>query len=248
MPSDDAKEKKIMRKWKEYLGPGTYLDIIESRDKGEGDIDTLNEIIENKDKLLDMENEFMEYNFDHIFGVYARTLEDFTNEDLSIDEARFIEENMDFRDELRFEFEYHVNNNMIDLYDFDVLLIEGKTYEVEYDGSQNKIDWSDPDQVNFRKRALNHITKEDFNTILLNTYGGVGYVATIVNGKELIEATQKEKKTIDGNAVIGIHDWWNGAGYFISSDKTIRIKLKGSNIDSGDYSVGGVFGTVDWKY
>lgn len=248
MTNEEAMKKKIMGKWKKYLGPGTYFDIIDSGDKGEGDIDTLSEIIEDKDKLLDMENEFIDYNFDYIYQVYTQALEEFISDDLSDNEALLIEDEIDFRDELRFEFEAHVNNNMIDLYAFDVLLIEEKTYEVEYDGAQNRIDWSDPDQVNFRKRALNYITKEEFNTILINSYGGVGYIAAIVDGKDLIEATRNGKKTIEGNAVIGIHDWWNGAGYFASSDKTVRIKLKDANIDTGDYSVGGVFGTGEWKY
>lgn len=237
-----------MKKWKEYLGTGTCLDLVEPNDKGEGEVDDLSEIIESKEKLFDMENEFLENSFDYIYSVFTQTLEEFVSEDLSDDEALFIEHNMDFNDELRFEFESRVNFNMVDLFDFNVLLVEGTTYEIYYDGAQNKIDWSDSSSVNFRKRALKYISKEELDTILLNTYGGVGYVAAIVNGKDLIEATRNDIKTIEGNAVIGIHDWWNGAGYFVSSDKSIRIKLKNAGIDTGDYSVGGVFGTYEWKY
>lgn len=244
----DEMQKSIMRVWKKYLGNEKY-NVFENGNLEKGDIESLEKILkEGPDAVLNLENELMEYNLEYIYEMFEGELSEFiTDGNLSDTEEMIIKEDSDFKNELRFEFETHVNMNYESLYDYDVLIVE-KRYPVYYDGIQNKIDWKDSQSVAFRKRALKYINKEDLQTILINSYDGEGYIAAIVNGKDLIDAVINKKKTVGGNVVVGVHDWFNGSGYFEESKDYIQIKLKDAIIDSGDYSVGGVFGTVNWNY
>lgn len=238
----------IMRKWKEYLGKETY-EVFDYSNRGEGEIESLEKMLKGgQAAVLEMENDLKEYNDDYIYSMFESAFEDFiVSEDISEYEQEFLEMNPDIKDELRFEFEEHLDFNFETFYDYDILIFE-KMYPVDYDGMQTKIDWKDSQSVAFRRRALKYITKEEFNSILLNAYGGEGYIAAIVNGTELLTAIKDDKKTVGGNVVVGVHDWMNGAGMYEESDKYIDLKLENASIDTGDYGVGGVFGTVNWKY
>ena len=239
-------KKKIMAKWKEYLRGETYK-VFDYTARGEGEIESLEKMLQGgQDAVYEIENELRDYNFEWTQSMLDTAISDFAK-DLSEDEQIFIEEDWDFRGELRDEYEIHEDLNYEIFYDYDILIIE-KTYPVEYDGIQNKIDWKDSQSVAFRKRALKYITKEELKTILINSYGGEGYIAAIVNGTELIEAIRSDKKTVGGNVVVGVHDWMNGAGMYEASPAYIDLKLKDAMIDTGSYSVGGTFGSTDWKY
>lgn len=245
---EDEMKKSIMTRWKKHLGNEKY-NVFENGNLEEGDIETLGKILkEGSNAVLDLENELMDYNFDYIYSMFENALSEFiTDGNVSDIEQILIEEDIELKDELRFRFDLHVNLNYESIYNYDVLIIE-KTYPVHYNGIQNKIDWKDSQSVAFRKRALKYITKEDLHIILANSYGGEGYIAAIVSGKDLINAVTSDKKTVGGNVVVGVHDWFNGSGYFEESRDYIEIKLKNAALDSGDYSVGGVFGTANWNY
>jgi len=179
----------ILAKWKEYLRGETYK-VFDYDARGEGEIESLEKMLQGgQDAVYEIESELRDYNLEWTQSMLDTAISGFA-EDLSEDEQAFIEEDWDFRGELRDEYELHENFNYEIFYDYDILIIE-KTYPVEYDGIQNKIDWKDSQSVAFRKRALKHINKEEFNSILINTYGGEGYIAAIVNGTELIEAIKK---------------------------------------------------------
>ena len=239
-------DKKIMAKWKEYLRGETYK-VFDYTARGEGEIESLEKMLQGgQDAVYEIETELRDYNFEWTQSMLDNAISDFAK-DLSEDEQIFIEEDWDFRGELRDEYEIHEDFNYEIFYDYDILIIE-KTYPVEYDGIQNKIDWKNSQSVAFRKRALKYITKEELKTILINSYGGEGYIAAIVNGTELIEAIRSDKKTVGGNVVVGVHDWMNGAGMYEASPAYIDLKLKDAMIDTGSYSVGGTFGSTDWKY
>ena len=236
----------ILAKWKTYLKGETYR-VFDYSAHGEGEIEKLEDMLQSgQDAVFELENELRDYNFEWTQSMLDNAISDFAK-DLSEDEQIFVEEDWDFRGELRDEYEIHEDFNYETFYDYDILIIE-KTYPVDYDGMETKIDWKDSQSVAFRKRALKHITKEEFNSILINAYGGEGYIAAIVNGTELIEAIRSDKKTVGGNVVVGVHDWMNGAGMYEESQDYIDLKLENASIDSGDYGVGGTFGSANWKY
>ena len=186
----------IMAKWKKYLGKETYK-VFDYSNRGEGEIESLEKMLKGgQEAVLEIENDLIEYNDEYIYTMFESELEGFILfESISDDEQELIKINSDLKDELRFEFEEHLDFNFETFYDYDILIFE-KMYPVDYDGNQSKIDWKDSQSVAFRRRALKYITSEEFNQILINTYGGEGYIAAIVNGTELLTAITEEKKTI----------------------------------------------------
>lgn len=238
----------ILAKWKECL-KGETFQVFDYSNKGEGDVESLEKMLKGgQESVYEIESGLRDYNFEYTYDMFETELENFISfESLSDEEQELIEDDPDLKDELRFEFEEHLDFNYETFYDYDVLVFE-KMYPVDYNGMETKIDWKDSQSVAFRKRALKHISKEEFNSILINAYGGEGYIAAIVNGKDLIEAIRDGKKTVGGNVVVGVHDWMNGAGMYEESQDYIDLKLENASIDSGDYGVGGVFGTANWNY
>ena len=237
----------IMAKWKTHLKGRTYQ-VFDYSNRGEGEIESLEEFLKGgQEALYEAESELVDYNFDYTYEMFKNSLNQFVRDELTDDEEKFIDDDPELEDELRFEFGEHLDYNSEIFYDYDVLIFE-KMYPVDYDGMETKIDWKDSQSVAFRRRALKYITKDEFNSILINAYGGEGYIAAIVNGTELIEAIRSDKKTVGGNVVVGVHDWMNGAGMYEASPAYIDLKLKDAMIDTGSYSVGGTFGSTDWKY
>ena len=237
-----------MAKWKTYL-KGVNFKIFDYANRGEGDIESLEKILKGgQDALFEAESDLMNQNYDYSYSMFEAELTEFIrDENIPDEDQEIINNDLDFRDEIRFEFEDHVDLNFEVLYDYDVLIFE-KMYPVDYDGMETKIDWKNSQSVAFRKRALKYITKDEFNSILINAYGGEGYIGAIVNGTELFTAIRNDKKTVGGNVVVGVHDWMNGAGMYEESQDYIDLKLENASIDSGDYGVGGTFGSANWKY
>ena len=237
-----------MAKWKTYL-KGEQIKIFDYTNLGEGTIESLEEILKGgQNTLFEAESDLMNQNYDYSYSMFEAELTEFIrDENIPDEDQEIINNDLEFRDELRFEFEDHVDLNFEVLYDYDVLIFE-KMYPVDYDGMETKIDWKNSQSVAFRKRALKYITKDEFNSILINAYGGEGYIGAIVNGTELVTAIRNDKKTVGGNVVVGVHDWMNGAGMYEESQDYIDLKLENASIDSGDYGVGGTFGSANWKY
>lgn len=216
------------------------LTVRELRDIIKGGRVALDEKV---DKLRG-ENEDVEYQ------MYRCTFKAFlsdnsVNEDVVGDEERFRE-----------EFECYVRWNIEKLFDFPVLLMDAKTYEVTYNGVHNEIDESVQEQKEFKDKALKLITEEQFNEILANSWGGSGFFGIIMNGDFIIRAI-RDKKNIVGSSdmVIGIHDGFNGSGYFKRVDiskncdnREYGINLDNAELDCGKYSLGAVFGDVEWRY
>ena len=237
----------IMAKWKTHLKGRTYQ-VFDYSNRGEGEIESLEEFLKGgQEALYEAESELVDYNFDYTYEMFKNSLNQFVRDELTDDEEKFIDDDPELEDELRFEFGEHLDYNSEIFYDYDVLIFE-KMYPVDYDCMETKIDWKDSQSVAFRKRALKYITKDEFNSILINAYGGEGYIAAIVNGTELIIAIRDNKKTVGGNVVVGVHDWMNGAGKYEESQNYIDLKLKNASIDTGNYGVGGTFGSADWKH
>lgn len=225
-----------------FTNKSDKLTVRELRDIIKGGSDSLEGKI---DELRDI-NEDIEYQ------MFKCTLRDFlsdnsVNEDVVGDEEKFRE-----------EFECYVRWNIEKLFDFPVLLKDGKTYEVDYNGANNEIDESIPEQKEFKDKALRFVTEEKFNEILTNSWGGSGFFGIIISGDFIIRAI-KDKKIIVGNSdmVIGIHDGFDGSGYYkrvdlrkneLEKDREYGIRLNEAELDWGRYSLGAVFGSSEWEY
>lgn len=214
--------------------------VTELRDIVKGGIDALDEKVD----VLRDENEDVEY---QMFKSTFRTFLCYEEvcEDIVKDEEKFRE-----------EFECHIHWNIEKLFDFPVLLMDAKTYEVEYNGINNEIDESVPEQKEFKNKALEFISEEQLKEILINSWGGSGIFGIIIGGSDIIKAIKDKKKVVSsGEMVIGVYDGFNGSGYFkrVNIDKNddgkvYRVTLDKSELDRGKYSLGAVFGNVEWTW
>jgi hypothetical protein len=140
--------------------------------------------------------------------------------------------------------------------------MDSRTYEVEYNGVSNEIDEHISEQKEFKDKALKIITKEQFEEILVNSWDGLGFFGIIISGSDIIKAI-KDGSIVVGSSemIIGIHDGFNGSGYFKRANvayipnaggdcdnKEYEIVLARSELDWGRYSLGAVFGGVEWRY
>jgi hypothetical protein len=162
-------------------------------------------------------------------------------------------------EKFREEFEAYVHWNIEKLFDFQVLLMDAKTYDVDYNGISNAIDESVPEQKEFKDKALKIITEEQLSEMLVNSWDGSGFFGIIISGSDIIKAIKDKKNVVCGSdMVIGIHDGFNGSGYFkrvnianIGKDcdsREYRITLDDAELDWGNYSLGAVFGNVEWTW
>lgn len=251
--SDISKER-LFEKWVIYLqkldtfhkgfdvftNESGKLTVRELRDIIKGGIDTLDERVD----VLRDENEDIEY---QMFLCSFRTFlcGEGIGEDTIGDEEKFRE-----------EFECYVHWNVEKLFDFLVLLMDANTYDVEYNGISNEINEAVLEQKEFKDKALKFISEEQFNEILTNSWGGYGFFGIIVSGSDVIKAIKDKKNVVCSNdLVIGIHDGSNGSGYFkrvnINKDgdgEVYSVAIDKSQPDWGRYSLGAVFGNVEWTY
>jgi hypothetical protein len=218
------------------------LTVRELRDIMRGGIDALEGKV---DELRDI-NEDVEYQmFKSTFRAFLG--DNSVDEDIIKDEEKFRE-----------EFESHMRWNIEKLFDFPVLLMDSKTYEVDYNGANNEINESIPEQKEFKDKALRFINDKQFNEILNNSCWGSGFFGIIISGNFIIRAI-KDKKIIVGNSemVIGILDGFNGSGYYkkvdlrkneLDKDREYGIRLDEAELDWGKYSLGAVFSSPEWEY
>jgi len=172
------------------------------------------------------------------------------------------EDNIEDEEKFREEFEGYVHWNIEKLFDFPVLVMETKRYEVDFNGVSNEINVNDPEQLKFHDKALEYISEKQLQEILANSWDGTGFFGIIVNGGDIIRAIKDKKNTVYSNEmIIGIHDGFNGSGYFKKANasrihcedrentkKEFAIDLDNAQLDWGKYSLGSVFGNVEWKY
>jgi hypothetical protein len=103
---------------------------------------------------------------------------------------------------------------------------------------------------------LKLITEEQFNEVLMNSWDGSGFFGIIISGSDIIKAIKGKNNIVSSSEVIvGIHDGFNGSGYFkrvdISKDcdnKEYGINLDNAELDYGRYCLGSVFGSHGWEY
>jgi hypothetical protein len=256
-PTESEKSmEKLFDKWVIYLQKlDTFhkgFDVF-TNESGKLTVRELREIMRGgSDALEGKVDELRDNNEDIEYQMFKSTFRAFLSdnsvgEDVIGDEEKFRE-----------EFECYVRWNIEKLFDFPVLLKDGKTYEVDYNGANNEINESIPEQKEFKNKALRLITEEQFNEILQNSWDGSGFFGIIISGDFIIRAI-KDKKNIVGNSdmVVGIHDGFNGSGYYkridlrkneLDKDREYGIRLDEAELDWGKYSLGAVFGSSEWGY
>lgn len=184
---------------------------------------------------------------DNRFQWYEDALKEFLLE-RDIDISDFDISNFeDFRDAFEERFVWNIEA----LADYNVLLLDGAMYDIEFDGVT-----SDPDNVEdtddfreFKEKALKLISENEFREILINClYPGQGYIGAIVNAGDILDSLQSGNEYARGHAVVGIHNWDVGSGYKIHSEEYVSIQIKGAFLDSGEYGIGGVFGERQWVH
>jgi hypothetical protein len=204
---------------------------------------------EKVDELRD-ENEDIEYQmFRCTFKAFLS--DNGVNEDAIGDEEKFRE-----------EFECYIIWNIEKLFDFPVLLMDEKTYEIGFNGVNNEINENVLEQKEFKDKALKFITEEQFNEILTNSWDGSGFFGIMISGSDIIKAMKGNNNIVGSSeVVVGIHDGFNGSGYFkrvnishiididkICHDGEYRIAIDKAQLDWGRYSLGAVYGDVEWRY
>lgn len=250
----DISMEKLFERWVIYLQKlDTFhrgFDVF-TNESGKLTVRELRDIIKGgSDALEGKIDELRDINEDIEYQTFKCTFRDFLS-------GNSVDENI-IKDEERFreEFECYVRWNIEKLFDFPVLLTDAKTYDVTYNGMHNEIDESVQEQKEFKDKALKLITEEQFNEILANSWDGSGFFGIIMNGDFIIRAI-RDKKNIVGSSdtVIGIHDGFNGSGYFKRVDiskncdnREYGINLDDAELDCGKYSLGAVFGSDEWRY
>lgn len=256
----DISMEKLFDRWVLYLQKldtfhkGFDVFTIES-DKSS--VKELREIIRGgKDVLEEKTNEIRDCNEDIEYQMFRSTMRTFLSDE------GVSEDNVGDEEKFREEFEGYVCWNIEKLFDFPVLLMEDKRYEVDFNGVNNEINVNDPEQLKFYDKALEYISEGELHEILANSWDGNGFFGIIVSGSDIIGAIKDKKNTVySKEMIIGIHDGFNGSGYFkrvnaskINCDdkenpkKEFAIDLDKAELDWGKYSLGSVFGNVEWKY
>jgi hypothetical protein len=247
---------KLFEKWVIYLQKlDTFrkgFDVF-TNESGKLTVSDLRKIMKGGiDALEGKIDELRDFNEDLVYQMFICTFKAFLSEN-SVGEDAVKDE-----DKFREEFECYLHWNIEKLFDFPVLLKDGKTYEVEFNGMNNEINYSIPEQKEFKDKALRFITDEQFDEILRNSWDGSGFFGIIISGDFIIRAI-KDKKHIVGNSdmVIGIHDGFNGSGYYkrvdlrkndLDKDREYGIAIDKAELDWGRYSLGSVFGSSGWEY
>ncbi len=259
--AEDAFNKRmeiLLEKYKKEISrrAGTKgFDVFESYGgRDEADMERLVKILAGGQNAYDdYMMELQDYNIDSISEMTRYSIREFLkDEGMEEEEIGGFEYSAQW-DEFRFAFEEHLNYNVEVFFDYDVLLREKESYEVGYDGVNNFIDPDIPESIEFQKKSLNYITPKQLETILANSWGGVGYFGIIINAMDILEAIREDKKTVSSSQlVIGVHDALSGSGYYtqvnLPRGESFTMKMDGARLDYGSYSIGDVFGGVDWKW
>lgn len=235
--SDWKEEQKKSGKIRLFEHTHSYRDSL--------DLDTIREAMGKGMDTLAMQIDDQES--DNRFQWYEDALKEFLLErDIDISDYD-ISDFEEFRDAFEERFVWNIEA----LANYNVLLLDGAMYDIEFDGVT-----SDPDNVEdtddfreFKEKALKLVSDDQFREILINClYSGQGYIGAIVNAGDILESLQSGNEYARGRAMIGIHNWGVGSGYKIHSEKYVSIQIKGAFLDSGDYGIGGVFGESQWVH
>ena len=226
--------------------------VFDYQDKGTASVEDLAKIMaKGSQGVWDYENEIRDMNIDYEWEVAQNSIKEFFEEN-NVDE-QYVSD--DTKDEMRYHIEGLADYEVKSLFNFNVLLMDDK-YDCEiynYAG-----DTDDPDFPNvtnagnyklWKATALKLVGKEGIKEAIINSgNGGNGFIGAIVSGDDIIDSLIKKGKNVVGPAIVGISDTMNGAGHYVDSNETISIDLKTASLSYGEYSIGGVFGTNDWKY
>lgn len=167
------------------------------------------------------------------------------------------EEENNYRDELRYAVEDKMDFNIEQVIPTPILIynptnkieISGPMYADE-DANEADVFAEFGRQAGFSDEAIAECYSEA-------TQGGMAKIGVLVSDTELIkkmifgDPESEDLVEVKGEPLLVIHNEWNGSGYFVDGAEEHTFSATradiADNIDSGDYSMGEIFGTDAWK-
>lgn len=237
-----TKEQTILDKWNKHLDSldrfHKGFEVFDSN-SGESSIKELSKIIEGgQETLYEKVDELRDDNSEIEYEMFKSTFKEFLKDE------GIEEDSIESEEDFRMDFEGHINWNIEKLFDFDVLLKDGNNrFGIESE------DEDDPERKAFKKEALKYISEKQFEEIMNNSSGGTGFFGILINAQDIIKAIRDNEKTVNDNQlIIGVHDMMSGSGYFKEARAEYKMNLDKAELDEGSYSLGDIFGHVDWKW
>jgi len=139
-----------------------------------------------------------------------------------------------------------------ELFFYDVDAIEIPDYTSLYTEDGELVE--EAEEFISKAKKFGFSEKDAVSVIENSSYGGgMGGVGIIVDGSDLAKAILNDNYKLTGDAILYIHDGYNGSGDYCIGKKLVTIdyktnKIAYENMDYGKYSLGDVFGTTDWSY
>jgi len=197
--------------------------------------------------------------FDRVDDYVAETAGVIVNQLLQEEDFDINDVREQFTDELQNLFfkaeelaDYNIEDIMPnELFFYDVDAIEIPDYTSLYTEDGELVE--EAEEFISKAKKFGFSEKDAVSVIENSSYGGMGGVGIIVNGSDLAKAILNDNYKLTGDAILYIHDGYNGSGDYCIGKKLVTIdyktnKIAYENMDYGKYSLGDVFGTTDWSY
>ena len=257
---------RIVREW--ALNHKHTEPLISYRDRGTGSVKHLQELLENREEEWDEIWETDSYNYARwLLGEELdRDIDEIVEEttggefDLSgYDSVNFLED--EIHPEIIIDVAREMENtvydyNIQDLYDYNVLVRLKNPPECQIEESycysvseEENMEMIEPCIRALERKYGVHINRD--KALITFAQGGGIYPAlfVVVNGAELYNAIFGGPAPQPENTMFGIFNFFSGSGDFMWLDDNARFSFDDiAEIDVGEYSVGGIFGTSDWVY
>jgi len=247
-------EKDLLAAWtKEIADEKWDIDVYETRGSDASVSEFMKALKDPGSYGMDMSCQ----SIDRVWDIFEANFKDFLKrgyvdvDDWDRRDADTIYDGLLDKDEFRIPFEEaSINQNWVDFFNFDVLLVKPIGVDRLEEGGEKEA-W---------KILKKHATESEFDNVKRNTAytNGYWFIGAIVNAKWLLEQVAGGKKIVGvKSSIFGVHDGFEGDAFFgRAMDVPMLMKIKATScdengvahVDSGNYGIGGIFGTNDWKW
>lgn len=115
-----------------------------------------------------------------------------------------------------------------------------------------------PDLKEFYQKAIEYISAQQIKRIVDNgfDYDVLAFIGGIYEAEEILRAMSEgvPARLHTRNVVVGVWDGLNGAGFFEYGSTYAHVenifgdKMNPIHVDKGSYSLGDIFGGVEWRW
>ena len=240
-------------------------------DDPRGYVDLVVKAIEKGDPTI-VENEIVDgalyYLDEQMDGAYRECLKEFCKQFEDPDDILYeeIANDPEFDSIFNEIYEERQNINPLDVIHGLNLLVwnNGKEFHLGWSGDPQDLDSElvvNPDLEGFFGLAeiIAGLTKNQEEDLVNNgfDYNITAFIGGIIDAEDLLR-NMLNGETGGSNdfvqvdeTVVAFWDGWNGAGYFVRTEKRINLTLNKNDslrVDFGNYSLGDVFGTNEWTW